>query len=135
MMASFSSRMARVVGGPPSGPLRPHEILDLRQLHIRALQLLGPVVVLALEVAVLRAQGVVGVLVVHGRGTPLLPPRCAATGSPPTVGRAAAVLYAQRTRDAASAARAASPLVTQLVPCTGQPKLANWFAGGLVGSC
>ena len=75
----------------------------------------------------LRAQGVVGVLVVHGRSTLLLPPRCAATGLPPTVGRAAAVLYAQRTRDAASAAQAASPLVARLVACTGQPKLANWF--------
>ena len=75
----------------------------------------------------LRAQGVVGVLVVHGRGTLLLPPRCAATGLPPTVGRAAAVLYAQRTRDAASTAWAASPMSARLVRVLGQPKLANQF--------
>ena len=55
---------------------------------------------------------------------------------PPTVGRAAAVLYAQRTRDAASAAWAASPMSARLVRVLGQPKLANQFVGctgGLVG--
>ena len=83
--------------------------------------------VLALEVAVLAPERVVRILVVHGRSPLLLPPCCAATGSPPTVGRAAAVLYAQRTRDAASAAWAASPLVARLVRVLGQPKLANQF--------
>ena len=84
----------------------------------------------------LRAQGVVGVLVVHGRSTLLLRP---AVLLPAYRQRSVAQpLFCMRSALATPRPRLGQPLrwSARLVPCTGQPKLAKiWFAGGLVGSC